>query len=255
MKTYRIAFTYASPFNPQYGGVERVTDLLCRELVSRGHRVFYLHHRNPELYGSFLPPAEVSFCPNADYNAEENVFFYHRFLRENGVDFVINQAGNFGDSRLYLNVEKSASGFPKTISVLHANPGLNYEHLNKELLRLRNNALSEKSKLLARWLLFPYLKSRYLERRIRHFQELCRKTDCIALLSPSHIAELARLGVDLETSPLIRPIPDPCSYRVGARKRRNASCSSGAWMPDRRLRKGWLPFGEDCAAAFRIGNL
>ena len=37
-----ILFVSDSPFNPILGGLERVTDVLARELQNRGHTINYL---------------------------------------------------------------------------------------------------------------------------------------------------------------------------------------------------------------------
>ena len=39
-----ILFVYSRILHPERGGVERVTDLLAKELARRGHRIFYLHN-------------------------------------------------------------------------------------------------------------------------------------------------------------------------------------------------------------------
>ena len=37
-----ILFVNDSPFNPIVGGLERVTDVLAKEMKERGHNVYYL---------------------------------------------------------------------------------------------------------------------------------------------------------------------------------------------------------------------
>ena len=38
----KLLFVNNIPFNPIAGGIERVTDVLAKELIKRGHRVYYL---------------------------------------------------------------------------------------------------------------------------------------------------------------------------------------------------------------------
>lgn len=38
-----ILFIHPVMFHPQRGGIERVSDLLCREFIRRGHHVLCLH--------------------------------------------------------------------------------------------------------------------------------------------------------------------------------------------------------------------
>ena len=39
-----ILFIYPRMFHPHRGGIERVSDLLCRELIKRKHKVLFLHN-------------------------------------------------------------------------------------------------------------------------------------------------------------------------------------------------------------------
>ena len=47
-RQYNILFVFHNPFDPSFGGTERVTDLLSKEFIKRGHNVFYLSTRNKE---------------------------------------------------------------------------------------------------------------------------------------------------------------------------------------------------------------
>lgn len=136
MKT--ILFIYPTPFNPIAGGVERVTDLLTKGFIARGYKVIYLHHVYKESLMDYDYPAPIYFFPNSNYRSEENVAFYHQFLKEQEVDIVINQCGLFEDSTLYLNIGDNKC---KTVSVPHSNPMLNYEHLASEELILKDKTI------------------------------------------------------------------------------------------------------------------
>ena len=83
-----LLFIYPTPFNPQIGGVERVTDLLARKFIDCGYRVLYLHHIYIDSLRDYDYPAPLYFFPNSDYKSQENVTFYHNFLRENNVDLI-----------------------------------------------------------------------------------------------------------------------------------------------------------------------
>lgn len=208
MKT--ILFVYPTPFNPQVGGVERVTDLLTKGFVARGYRVLYLHHVHKDALMEYDYPAPVYFFPNSDYHSLENVVFYHNFLKEQNVDVIINQCGLFEDSTLYLNIGDNNC---KTISVPHSNPMINYEHLSSEELVLKNKTFSGFLKLIARLLIFPKIKRDYLYSRINHFKYLFAHTDRVALLSPSHKDILDEYGIIYEEDK-ISVIPNPFSFAI-----------------------------------------
>lgn len=205
-----LLFVYPTPFNPQVGGVERVTDLLVKRLILHGYNVIYLHHVRAISAMDYDFPAPVHFFPNPDYRSQENVVFYHNFLREQKVDIIINQCGLFGDSMLYLNIGNNKC---KTISVLHSNPILNYEHLSSEELVLKDKSFIGYLKLIARLLLYPKIKSKYLNSRIKHFKYLFNHTDRVVLLSPSHKKVLDKYGINYKGKK-ISVIPNPMSFDV-----------------------------------------
>lgn len=187
-----------------------VTDALTRELQSRGHTVYYLHHRNPEMYDGFTPPAEVYYCPDTDYSRQEVREYYNELVKHLEIDVVVNQTGNFGDSVLYNSVYPDVP----VISVLHSNPMLNYDRLSSEVLSLRNGSLIERCKLLARFLLFPKIKFDYWKSRVKHLQWVCANSSAVVLLSEGYRRELLRCGISPESLAAVTAIPNPCSYSV-----------------------------------------
>lgn len=205
-----ILFVYPTPFNPQVGGVERVTDLLAKGFIARGYRVLYIHHVHKDALMYYDYPAPVYFFPSSDYHSEENVSFYHRFLTEHKVDIVINQCGLFEDSLLYLNIGDYKC---KTISVLHSNPMLNYEHLSSEELILKHKSFLGCIKLIARILLYKKIKHKYLQSRKEHFRYLFSHSDRVILLSSSHRAEFDKFNI-FNDSVKIGVIPNPMSFEV-----------------------------------------
>jgi len=204
----KILFTYPSPFNPRYGGIETVTDALTRELQRRGHAVYYLHHRNPEFYEGFTPPAEVYYCPDSDYTKQEDREFYAGLLNRLEIDVVVNQTGNFGDSVLYNSCYPNIP----VISVLHSNPLLNYDRLSSEILSLRNDSLVERCKFIVRCFLFPKIKSDYWKSRVEHLNWICANFSAVVLLSEGYRRALVRCGLSPEDLSVVSSIPNPCTY-------------------------------------------
>ena len=75
-----ILFVNKIPFNPIAGGLERVTDILAKELVKRGYVVYYLCGKlsSSSLYLlNYDFPARLFLLPNDDffYN-NDNIIFY-----------------------------------------------------------------------------------------------------------------------------------------------------------------------------------
>ncbi|GHS97408.1 glycosyl transferase [Bacteroidia bacterium] len=205
-----ILFVYPTLFNPERGGIERVTVTLTRAFVKQGYKVIYLHHRSDIKVPDYDYPAPVFFFPSTDYNVPENYTFYHLFLKEEKINIVINQAGNFGDSKLYLSLGDNTH--VKTISVLHSNPLLNYDYFSEETLKLRNNSFIEYVKLSGRFLIYSKLKKQYWESRVENFSFLFDHTDIVCLLSENYKKEIQR--VYSKQPDKIVAIGNPNSFRV-----------------------------------------
>ena len=91
-----IAFCYITPFHPQKGGIGRVTDVLTRELQKRGHNIYYLiFESGMTIKHEFDYPAPLTYLPSKQLISEENIKFYHQFLKQNHIDIVVDQGGNF----------------------------------------------------------------------------------------------------------------------------------------------------------------
>lgn len=206
-----ICFVYPTLFNPMRGGIERVTDILTKALLKRGYTVLYLHNKRDDALAGYDFPAPVYYFPHVDYHDPRNVEFYHNFLRSHRVDVVVNQCGNFGDSVLYLDVPKGV----KTVSVLHSNPLLSYDHLAADILQPRNNTPVEYVKLLGRIVLYPRLRREYLEGRRWQINYLSEHTDVICLLSWQFKPEIERLASEANCETALRKlraIPNPNTY-------------------------------------------
>lgn len=205
-----ILFVLPTLVGPTRGGVSRVTFLLTEGFLKRGFKVMYLINAKSEYFNPTDAPVPVYFFPNPDCCSQENIMFYHDFLKAYKVDFVINQWGLFGESKLYLNVGDNKC---KTISVPHSNPMLNYEHLASEELVLKDKTFIGFLKLIARFLIYPKIKRNYLQSRVDHFKYLFAHSDKVALLSSSHKDFFDKYGINYEEDK-IDVIPNPFSFAV-----------------------------------------
>lgn len=205
-----ILFVYPTLFYPEHGGVERVTDLLAKEFVRRGHNVYYLHNKPDESLNDYSYPAEIYYFPEVDYKSKDNHSFYKTFLNAKRIDVVINQCGCFGDSSLYCDVEGSAA---RVFSCVHMNPYLSYQHLFREISVLRNNSFVEKFKRIARCLIYPKLKTDYLSRLKNHYNWINDHTHKLVLLSEKFKSEIIELNPKFDDNKIIA-IPNPNTYEI-----------------------------------------
>lgn len=203
-----ILFTYITPFHPERGGIGRVTDSLAREFLRRGYKVFYLIYDSAiTIRHEFDYPAPLTYFPSRELLSQENISFYQQYLKDNTIDVVINQSGNFSDSELYL-----CTGNPKikVVSVLHSTPWIAYKHLWSTILPLRNDTFLEKLKRMVRVVLYPRIKQQYKIRREQQFRMLLPNTDKVCMLSSHFYDELSEICPGYEQK--YYAIPNPNSY-------------------------------------------
>ena len=96
-KTMNILFVNDSPFNPVVGGLERVTDILAKELQKRGHIVYYLcgkiRHDKQYLL-EYEYPCELFQLPNFGiFDDKANSEYYKHLQQALAIDIIINQRG------------------------------------------------------------------------------------------------------------------------------------------------------------------
>lgn len=210
MKHPNILFAYITPFHPEKGGIGRVTHTLTLELQRRGYKVFYLIYPcGITVRHEYAYPAPLEYLPSSDLLSSENIIYYQDYLKRNQIDIVINQSGNFSDSRLWL---KANDLNIKVISVLHSNPWVAYSHLWQEIYPLKNDSYIEKLKRIARIILYPKIKNRLKNSRIKHFKQLLPKTDYVCTLSEKFFHEISEICPGYEHK--YRAIPNPNSYKT-----------------------------------------
>lgn len=210
MKHPNILFAYITPFHPEKGGIGRVTHTLTLELQRRGYKVFYLIYPcGITIRHEYVYPAPLEYLPSSDLLSSENITYYQDYLKRNQIDIVINQSGNFSDSRLWL---KAKDWNIKVISVLHSTPWVSYKHLWRELYPLRNNSSIEKLKRIVRIILYPKIKYKIKNSRIDHFRQLLPETDYVCTLSEKYFSELNEICPGFERK--YRAIANPNSYNT-----------------------------------------
>lgn len=204
-----VAFCYITPFHPNKGGIGRVTDTLCRELQRRGHNVHYLiFESGMTIKHEFDYPAPLSYLPSKKLLSEDNISFYHTYLKDNKIDIVIDQGGNFAEYPLWLN---TGDINVKKISVIHTYDTVTYKNLwNLNVLPLRGNKLIDHAKRLARILLYSRTRRRMFRGMVSSYASMSRMTDAVVLLSPNFLPEIEALCPGISTK--CHCIGNPNSY-------------------------------------------
>lgn len=222
MNKKNILFTGILPFEPQRGGVERVTDTLCKCFLNRGYQVYYLcfiEGRQKE-DNSYAFPCPIAFLPTNDsISSEENRSFYHRYLSNNHIDIVINQDGLYEGSYLFCD---TAANPAIVISVLHNNPIQNYNHLLASLFAKKSDTFEESIRKYIRALLWFEVKYRVHRGIKKHYKYLLNHTHAISVLSPSYLPIIEKIDKRLlsKTYPIHNPNSYPDQKQIPAKEKR-----------------------------------
>jgi glycosyltransferase involved in cell wall biosynthesis len=206
MQVANVLFVLGDTFNPIKGGVGRVTDSLCKGLQKKGYNVFFLHLRKEDKPCTYA--TQVYYFPNEDINSDQNIAFYRTFLKEKNIQIIINQAGEWFDSQLFLNVEDSNI---KKISCYHSRPLKNIDSLKAFIpCRSRNTPIQTFIVKLLKFISYPVFRFKFLNQYKQHFTFLASESDNVVFLSKKFIPQITRwkeINIQKFTA-----IPNPNSF-------------------------------------------
>lgn len=206
-----ILFVNDIPFNPIGGGLERVTDILTKELQKRGHTIYYLCCKLASRRQFLLDynfPAEVYQLPcDGLFDIDENITFYKSLLSDLEVDVVINQRGLGGQFNELLPYTSA-----KIISIIHSIPEGNIIlHLNSIITRTVPPFVNLK-KIVKK--AFPvFWKWRMHRDTKRLYYDLSQHSNAIVTLSEKYISSLEKF-IKKPYNARITSIPNPNTFNT-----------------------------------------
>lgn len=210
-----ILFVNDIPFNPIGGGIERVTDVLTKEFLRRGYRVYYLCAKLPEskLYLlDYAFPAKLYQLPNYGFfNNEVNILFYKQLQSELNIDVVINQRGLSGWFNGLLSITDA-----KVVSVIHSTPDSDIIVFLNKLIERTVPPFAGVKKILKK--LFPSLIASYWRNNIVNelrtkYNELASYSEVIVTLSERYIDTLNHF-INIPYQARVVSIPNPTTFSV-----------------------------------------
>lgn len=203
-----ILFVSNLPFNPRCGGIERVTDLLAKDLMLRfNHRVYYLICEQccADLY-QYDFPAPVFNLPSTN-DAKLNKDYLAHIIKEHQIDVIINQRGQ---SSFICDVVNGCG--IKMISVIHSQPSA---FLKLEILRILSFD-SGYIKFIIKLVLYPilyikiyYRMSKYLSNQ---YVRLINESSSVVLLSDKYKQEYIKLAKKTSSFHKLKGIPNPNTF-------------------------------------------
>ena len=208
-----ILITNDQPCNPNYGGIERVSDILAKALISKGHKVYYFALRTPSAaILEYAYPAEVQILPNAIVNTPKNKEVYLQFLKEKEIELIINQRGLLPEANFFI---RDIPSHIQVVSVLHSKP-FGYWDAYWDTYFANRYGLINWCKCVIKGLMVPYLlyygkQKEY--RQVRQQLEWVAKHSCrVVVLSEEYKEILSnRCAIDKQQ---IVVIPNPNTYEV-----------------------------------------
>lgn len=207
-----VLFVNEIPMNPIFGGIERVTDLLSKELILRGYSIVYLGARADKNMMGYSFPAKQLILPfDGAFENPDNIQFYSDVLSKYNIDVVINQRGWAPFMNSALENTKV-----KVISVIHTIPqGAHILYMNG-ILR-HNKTFEGVSRFICKLIIFPfYYAYKYIKSSLelrRHYNFLVRKSNAVVLLSNKCQRDFNAIIKDNKGSCLTYAIPNPNVYK------------------------------------------
>ena len=174
-----ICYISIGHISKQRGGVDRVTDVISKELIARGHKVFLISlwqaikGDNIYDYQYFLPSQEITSIENQE--------FLFNFSKKNNIQVIINQAEVFG---IFQLLSLSINHIP-IISCIHTDPLAPIKGIkdNWDLWKAQEGSirfLIKSPYYIARLFYQQYTRRKYLKQK---YSILYKGCDAIVLLS------------------------------------------------------------------------
>ena len=195
-----ILFVNNIPFNPNFGGIERVTDSIVRILVSRGYNIYYLCGKvcDKRMLDYDFPVTVVTMPDDGLFSSKKNQEFYVSFIKNKKIDIVVNQRGLESDFNASLiNVLDV-----KYVSVIHSMP-LSYMCSAIYSYTLPIHNFKDKLKSYIKRTFKPIYKyhkiciHKVLQKN--HYAELISKSNLVVLLSEKFKSDFKFLEIDSNT--------------------------------------------------------
>lgn len=199
MLNCRILFVNNIAFNPKFGGIERVTDVLTKSLINRGATVYYLSEASYKGQLEYNLPAP-SFGLD-DITTSERWRYVDNIIKDNRIRLIINQRGQM-ESMSYLYGHKGV----QVISVLHSAPKAFIKCELCHILKFNALKLTSRLRYLIKLILYPLIYLYRLCLAIRYFRRQFEYIDensaAIVLLSEKYKSDFRAILGKRETTRL-----------------------------------------------------
>lgn len=189
----KIAICNVQEFNPQIGGIERVSVSLAEQLIKLGLEVIFISSRKSPYSKEYDLPATQFTLPNQEDYSEANREAFCEIIQKERCDILLNQnAHSFAYNRLCHEVVTRTK--IKLVSVLHFCPDMRIR-ANRNIVDRRFFALKENLVNMARtactyWPLRPF--TMHSQRQL--YRQIYAISDRVVLLSELFFDSFSKIG-------------------------------------------------------------
>lgn len=165
-----IMFVVGSPVIPHVGGVERVTSVISKEMLRRGHNIIFLCYDESEFveYHNFIAPQE--YLDEKNQNDTELRESLARIVAKFSIDRVICQLFNTKIARIISNLPNELKG--KVVTCTHTLP-FESDRLTRKRLLLSPQGNIRQIVFKVASLMFPSIARNYFNRYEKTCFESC----------------------------------------------------------------------------------
>lgn len=207
LQEMNICFISLGHISKQRGGVDRVTDVLSKELIKRGHNIFLISLwkaiKGDEIYNYQY------FLPSQDVTSKVNKEFLQDFFKGKNVDIIVNQAEVFG---IFQLLQATHNDIP-LISCIHTDPLAAIKGINDnyDLWKIEEGMMRFTLKYpyyIARYLYQKYTRRKYIKQK---YHALYKGCNAIVLLSENFKKPFKKIS-GIKDSGKLHAIGNPNSF-------------------------------------------
>ena len=209
-----IIIANTQEFNPQIGGVERVSNILASEFVKKGFIVYFVACIKSTYSKQYNTTVEQIILPNNNYYSHDNIEALFQVCKDKKIDIILNQAGNILDFTNLCGAVCSKLNI-SLVTAIHTNP-MNRINLTKDCKYSKIRKYSN-MKVIVKLILMPlrYLITYKKDQKL--YRTICSLSDKVVLLSEYYKKDIENI-TKYECGNKIISIPNPISHNLPLRK-------------------------------------
>lgn len=208
----KIAIVSVQEFNPNIGGIERVSVSLAQALVQNGLEVIMVACREAPYSVEYKLPAKQVFMPSSDDYSSDNVDALIKLVKEEHIDAILNQNSHSYEFNRLCEEVKDKTGV-KLISVFHFCPDMriknHHDNIDWKFYSLLKNLSNLAYNIVTRW---PFTYFSMMDQK-RLFRQIYNISDRVVLLSNRYKDDFMKIG-SLHSGEKLCAIPNMLSFDV-----------------------------------------